>query len=157
MTVKMEPLPPGWCLKECKDYPGRAFYYNEQLNFSTWHRPPQDYQKYFYLQIICIKSKNSVDPFDQHGKAVTRTKEVAIRTANRILKELQTNPDQFTKYAKQYSDLYTEETCGTTGWVECEDFKFFALMGGFSSLKVGEVSGNVTNTILGSFIFKRLA
>ena len=34
-------LPKNWELRECKDYPGRAYYYNEELNFSTWERPPK--------------------------------------------------------------------------------------------------------------------
>ena len=32
-------LPPEWELRECKEYPGRVYYYNVNTHQSTWIRP----------------------------------------------------------------------------------------------------------------------
>ena len=154
MAEGLDPLPRGWILKECKDYPGKAYYYNEQLNFSTWHRPPND-QKYVYLQQICIKAQDSLIPKDRDGNDITRTLQEAKELIGSIKKDLEINTNLFSQLAEKYSDIYTKETCGTLGWVLPTQFpKNIATC--IEKLQPGAVS-SPQRTKIGFFIFKRLA
>ena len=58
-------LPPEWELRECKDYPGRVYYYNVNTHQSTWIRPfpftdpNQPWPPLIYLTQITIQGHNS--------------------------------------------------------------------------------------------------
>lgn len=39
MKANLNPLPSGWELRECKDYPGRVYYFNVITHESKWIRP----------------------------------------------------------------------------------------------------------------------
>ena len=154
MSAVMEPLPEGWILKECKDYPGRAYYYNEEAQFSTWERPPKNDNSLFFIQHICVKSKNSINPIDRNGRAVTRSDEEAEKIARMIFENIKINSKSFTKFAEMYSDYYDPKTCGAMGWVKKETFlRNFPKI---SKLTPGSFS-EVIKTRMGYHIFKCLA
>ena len=153
-NAELDPLRKGWILKECKDYPGKAYYYNEELNFSTWIRPPKD-EKFIYLQQICLKSAKSINPKDSSGNEITRTEAEAKELIRDIHSKLQMDSNMFSYFAEQYSDIYTKETCGTLGWVKIEDF-YPKMANEIKKLQPGSISQIIYNQI-GSFIFKRLA
>ena len=151
---ELAPLRKGWILRECKDYPGKAYYYNEELNFSTWIRPPED-EKFIYLQQICLKTANSLNPKDRNGNEITRTEKETNEIIKDIQNQLNSNSNLFTYLAEKYSDIYTDETRGTLGWVKPDDFipKMAEII---KKLKPGSISQIINNQI-GFLIFKRLA
>jgi NIMA-interacting peptidyl-prolyl cis-trans isomerase 1 len=116
----MTSLPDHWELHECKDYPGRIYYYNSFTKESTWVHPLADPPPRVYLEHIVVKHTNSVYPYDRRLAPVTRSQQDAQWKAEKIREDLVAHPESFTEIASDESDLPGHHG-STIGWVDSGD------------------------------------
>lgn len=114
-------LPSCWELRECKDYPGRVYYYNSTTNESTWVRPipfpgnsKEEWPPMVYVSHILIRHSKSA-----HDSALfKRTREEAKKIINEIHEKLIKGTITFENAAKESSDCETKERGGELGWIK---------------------------------------
>lgn len=156
-------LPPEWEIRECKDYPGRVFYYNKVTSESTWIRPlpyifgpgNTNWPPTFFAAHILVKHKDlrnnartwKPDP-------VTRTREEAKELIFKLFGEMKTGERTFEQIAETESDCIDSHAKeGDLGWIRRHQMpqRFEEVV---LKLAVGDVSEPV-ETELGWHIIKR--
>ena len=146
------PLPPDWEIRECKDYPGRCYFYNSLTSASTWLRPGADPEQIFVSQIL-IKTEKSVNPV-KRGTPV----KVSVDEARSILEDareqLESDLAKFGQLADDITDMEDNTTGGVLGWIRREDVpREFAEAAW--RLKPNELSG-IVESPLGLHLILRL-
>lgn len=120
-------LPAPWQLRECKEYPGRVYYYNPETNVSTWVRPVPfpntDYQGWppvVFVHHILVRHKSSVIESNRRDKSgLHRTREDAKMKIQNIYDALVRRARSFEEIAQQESDcLDTRKNGGSLGWIK---------------------------------------
>lgn len=150
--TEQPPLPKYWEIRECKDYPGRCYFYNPITNESTWVRPGDPNPKMIYVAQILIKTEKSIKPETKNGP-VTRTVEEAFNMLKEIRDELETNKSKFSTIANQVSDM-DEKTGGVLGWIRYQDVPPEFAEAAWK-LKLNELS-DIIQTPLGVHLILRL-
>lgn len=151
---RIRTLPPGWILKECKDHPGLAYYYNESKNTSTWIHPELNAPQ-VYVNHINIKSSISitVSQNDPDYVPVTRSDSQAKKLAEEVRRLAVQNPENFIQLAKEHSDFKCSDV-GKLGWVKYNQLHP-ALAEPVFKLEIGEIS-KVIASPFGYHIFQRV-
>lgn len=138
----------GWETRECKDYPGRAYFVNSFTGESSWISPAKETKKKLYLQLIVKKYNKSINPTNLTEKeALEKIKSIKSRIGTDIL--------LFEQIANEESDINVEKNGGALGWVSQKEFseiKDFANIAW--ALKPGEIS-DFFDTPLGYMIVLR--
>jgi hypothetical protein len=135
-------LPLGWEVRECKDYPGRCYYYNSFTDQSTWIRPSISRPPFIYLSHITVKHNRC------RNARVTRSADSAREKMSNIRADLARDRSRFSKVAAEESDMG-----GILGWVGPDDLPpDFAKVAW--SLSAGELS-EVFETKLGFHLLLR--
>jgi hypothetical protein len=145
-------LPAGWEARECKDYPGRCYYYNSLTNQSTWVRPSASPPPFIYLSHIAVKHSRSRTPRGRGNAQVTRSTDSAREKMGNIRADLLRDQSRFKKIAAHESDIGGADG-GLLGWVRPGDLPpdFVKVAWG---LAAGEMSG-VFETKLGFHLLLR--
>jgi hypothetical protein len=118
----MKPLLEHWELHECKDYPGRAYYYNNLTRQSTWIHPRSDPPHQIYLLHFVVKHFGSVNPVGQQFISVTRSQDEAKQKAEALHQIVVEDPSRFSAIASEHSDLPLDNN-GVLGWVALDDLE----------------------------------
>lgn len=150
--TEQPPLPQFWEIRECKDYPGRCYFYNSITNESTWVRPNSPNPKMIYVGQILLKTVESINPNTKDGP-VTRTVEEAINQLTEVRKQLEINKTKFAQIANEISDL-DEKTGGELGWIRFHDVPPEFAEAAFK-LKLNELS-DIVQSPLGVHLIIRL-
>lgn len=119
--TEQPPLPKYWEIRECKDYPGRCYFYNSLSGDSTWVRPvyPTPKNTMIYVSQILIKTEKSRKPETKNGP-VTRTVEEGINQLKEIREKIASDKSKFPEIANEVSDV-DEKNGGDLGWIEYDD------------------------------------
>lgn len=150
--TEQPPLPQYWEIRECKDYPGRCYFYNPITNESTWIRPSDPNPEMIFVAQILIKTDKSIKPETKEGP-VTRTVEEALNILNDARNELSINKDKFSMIADKISDM-NEKTGGILGWIRYQDVPPQFAEAAWK-LKLNELS-DIVETPLGLHLILRL-
>ena len=158
----MDRIPAPWQLRECKEHPGRVFYYNPLTNESTWIRPvPMPNTEYdswppmVYIYHILVRHRES-KAFGRDSAGSHRTREDAQQKVVNIHRDLVLRLRDFEDIAKDESDCpESRKDGGCLGWIHrgrmTRAFNDVAF-----SLEVGEISKPV-ETELGWHLIMRKA
>ena len=113
-------LPPNWELRECKNYPGRVYYYNPTTNESTWIRPvpfpgssTTEWPPMVYCSHILIRHSKSAHDWQLYNIS----KEEAKTKINKIYEEL-IEGKKFDQVAKEQSNCESASNGGDLGWIK---------------------------------------
>ncbi|KAH0784961.1 Peptidyl-prolyl cis-trans isomerase pin1 [Histomonas meleagridis] len=158
-SPKITPIEPPehWKIRECKDYPGRCYYYSELYNKSTWNKP-NTIPEYVYIFQILLKHKDSICPYTKDGE-VLRTKEEALELItefrNQLVSDIASLPLSFMDMANDVSDAVDgDDSGGCMGWVNKKQVpESFAEA--VWKLEIGDVS-EVIETPLGLHLIYRM-
>lgn len=115
----MDPLPQSWEIRECKDYPGRCYFYNTITRESTWIRPNLEKPKTIYVSQILLKTNKSADPNTKNGP-VKRTVEEGMKELNDLRESILENLDGFAQMANEISEADGQND-GVLGWIRQND------------------------------------
>ena len=153
--LKMD-LPPNWELRECKDYPGRVYYYNPTTNESTWIRPvpfPGNRTTEWPPMVYCshILIKHSKSAHDSQLYKISR--EEAKAKINQIHADL-LEGKKFEEVAKAESNCESASKGGELGWIKRGNMppEFEKVAWG---LTIGQISSPVETTEGFHIIFRR--
>jgi NIMA-interacting peptidyl-prolyl cis-trans isomerase 1 len=113
-------LPVGWEVRECKDYPGRCYYYNSLTDQSTWIRPSTSPPPFIYLSHITVKHAGSRNTRGRGNLHVTRSADSAREKMGNIRADLVRDQSRFNKIATDESDIGAADG-GLLGWVRPDD------------------------------------
>ena len=100
----MDDLPVNWVIKECREYPGRVYYYNKVTNISTWIRPApihedQIWPPTMFFSSIKIEKVNTGDK-----KNLKKTNKAILRKIKNLRKWIKSDPiDKIIKRLPDFS------------------------------------------------------
>ena len=120
----MKKLPEFWQIRECKDYPGRCYYFNTVTLKSQWTRPTEGPNEKkpteVYILHIIKKHNKSLKPVAKSGP-ITRSWKEAKKEIERIRQVLLNDISKFGEIANEESDTQDNESGGVVGWVKFSD------------------------------------
>jgi hypothetical protein len=106
----------GWEVRECKDYPGRCYYYNSLTDQSTWIRPSMSPPPFIYLSHITVKHNRCRNLHGQDNVRITRSVDAAREKICNIRADLVIDRSRFNNIAAEESDIGS-----VLGWVGPND------------------------------------
>jgi hypothetical protein len=115
----MEALPPFWQLRECKDFPGRAYYFNTMTKQSSWVHPTEP-PNAIRLSHLLVKHAECAVPTGRKGVPIVRSHDDAGVKLTNIRNAIEQDPSLFPTIALQESDT-ADESDGLLGWVTQAD------------------------------------
>lgn len=118
-------LPPNWEIRECKDYPGRVYFFDTVKHVSTWIRPVpgpgnssrSEWPPAVYVHHILVKHVDCRDDKTWKNVPVTRTRDGALGKIQNILRDIDQRGVRFEDIARDESDSRTHEKGGSLGWI----------------------------------------
>jgi len=145
----------NWEIRECKDYPGRCYYYNQLTGESTWFSPStSENKKIICLFQIIIKYYGCINCVNRYGDKIRRSRDEAVKLIRNIREKLSSNPDSFLTLAEKHTDYGESNPPGCLGWLKKGTLPKFFEERAFR-LKNGEIS-DYFETDLGFHIIMRV-
>lgn len=110
----MDDLPLGWVIKECREYPGRVYYYNKVTNISTWIRPVPNHENEIWPPTMFFSSIKIENNDTKDKKSIKKNNKSLLRRIKNLRKWIKMDP--IDKIIKRFPDFsfYFHNTDGTS-------------------------------------------